>query len=68
MVTRDTYPGWTDVRLNGHVVGFVVEPSTAGGKWHAYLDNIGSSGSRRVASANSKDAAVEEVKKAAKSG
>ena len=60
--------GWTDVQVNGHAVGFVVEPSNAGGKWHAYLDNIGSSGSRRVASADTKAAAVEAVKKAAKSG
>ena len=60
--------GWTDVQVNGHTVGFVVEPSQAGGKWHAYLDNIGSSGSRRVASANTKAAAIEEVKKAAKKG
>lgn len=60
--------GWTDVQVNGHTVGFIVEPSVAGGKWHAYLDNIGSSGSRRVASANTKSAAIEEVKKAAKRG
>lgn len=60
--------GWTDVRIDGHVVGFIVEPSTTGGKWHAYLDNIGSSGSRRVSSESTKQAAVEAVKKAAKTG
>lgn len=60
--------GWTDVHVNGHAVGFVVEPSQAGGKWHAYLDNIGSSGSRRVSSESTKQAAVDAVKKAAKTG
>lgn len=60
--------GWTDVQVSGNTVGFVVEPSVAGGKWHAYLDNIGSSGSRRGASVGTKDAAVEAVKKAAKTG
>lgn len=60
--------GWTDVQANGHTVGFVVSPTTPGGKWHAYLDNIGSSGSRRVSSESTKDAAIEAVKKAAKRG
>lgn len=60
--------GWTDVRVDGHAVGFVVEPTKPGGKWHAYLDNIGSSGSRRVSSESTKQAAVDAVKKAAKTG
>lgn len=57
--------GWTDVEVNGHTVGFIVSPTTLGGKWHAYVDNIGSNGSRRVASAKTRQEAVEAVKKAA---
>lgn len=60
--------GWTDVQVNGHTVGFIVAPSQVGGKWHAYLDNIGSSGSRRITSANTRAAAIEAVKEAAKRG
>jgi tyrosyl-tRNA synthetase len=60
--------GWTDVQVNGHTVGFIVTPSNLGGKWHAYLDNIGSSGSRRVASESSREAAIRAVKKAAQRG
>lgn len=60
--------GWTPVRVDGHEVGFVVEPSKPGGKWHAYLDNVGRAGSRRVASTDTKDAAIEEVKQASKNG
>lgn len=60
--------GWTDVQVNGKTVGFIVTPSNLGGKWHAYLDNVGSSGSRRVASASTRAAAIAAVKEAAKRG
>jgi hypothetical protein len=58
--------GWTDVEVKGHVVGFIVTPSKVGGKWHAYLDNVGSSGSKRVSSESTRAAAIEAVKRAAR--
>jgi len=57
--------GWTDVEVKGETVGFIVAPSQVGGKWHAYLDNKGKSGSQRVASTNTRAAAIDAVKAAA---
>lgn len=65
MADRSTYPGWFDVRQRGKVVGFVVQPSNAGGKWHAYLDFEKKAGSTRVASCDTKDQAVKAVQRAA---
>lgn len=61
MATRSTYPGWSDVRIKGHVVGFVVTPTKPGDKWHAYMDYRHKAGSTRVGSYDSKDAAVRAV-------
>lgn len=55
---------WTDVRVKGEVVGFVVSPSKPGGKWHGYLDNKGKAGSVRIGSYNDKSAAVTAVENA----
>lgn len=55
--------GYVDVRVNGQVVGFVVIPSTPGGKWHAYVDAEGKN-STRVGSYNDKSAAVTAVENA----
>ncbi len=65
MADRSTYPGWSDVRLKGQVVGFVVTPSKPGGKWYAYLDFQVKAGSSRIGSYDSKDAAVKAVQRAA---
>ena len=65
MATRDTYPGWVDVRQKGQVVGFIVQPSNAGGKWHAYLDFQKKAGSSRIGSYDTKEAAKRAVERAA---
>lgn len=57
--------GWADVSLQSTVVGFVARPSTASGKWHAYLDNEGKAGSTRVGSYDTKEEAVKAVQRAA---
>ena len=65
MTSRSAFgSGWFDVREKGQVVGFVVNPSNRGGKWHAYLDHEGNAPSTRVGSYDSKGAAVFAVKNA----
>lgn len=65
MATRDTYPGWIDVRQQGVVVGFIVTPSKPGDKWHAYLDFQKKAGSSRIGSYDTKEAAKRAVERAA---
>jgi hypothetical protein len=54
--------GWTDVTLQGEVVGFVTGPDKDG-KYVCFLDNEGA-GSKSVGVANEKTTAVALVKDA----